>query len=251
MKKKEDRQKKIIAWLVKNQKAEVSMLAKELNISQVTLRKDLDELEKAFIVRREHGYAELTSLDSIAGRLAYHFEEKTAIAAKALEQIQDNDTIMIESGSCCALLARQIAEKRKNVIIITNSAFIADYIRSYNSTEVVLLGGTYQRDSQCLVGPLVRDTAANYHVRYLFAGTDGWSESTGFTNRDQMRAQAVRDMAQSAETVILLTESEKFSQIGTVPLNIKNLPKAVITDPAIPLSAQETLKQQGIEVILA
>lgn len=200
------------------------MLAKELNISQVTLRKDLDELEKAFIVRREHGYAELTSLDSIAGRLAYHFEEKTAIAAKALEQIQDNDTIMIESGSCCACLPAR-SQKKKNVIIITNSAFIADYIRSYNSTEVVLLGGTYQRDSQCLVGPLVRDTAANYHVRYLFAGTDGWSESTGFTNRDQMRAQAVRDMAHSAETVILLTESEKFSQIGTVPLNIKTYRK--------------------------
>ncbi|EOS61006.1 hypothetical protein C815_00732 [Firmicutes bacterium M10-2] len=251
MKKKEDRQKKIIAWLVKNKKAEVSALAKELDISQVTLRKDLDELEQAFIVKREHGYAQLTSIDSIAGRLAYHFEEKTAIAQKALEKIHDNDTVMIESGSCCALLARQIAEKRKNVTIITNSAFIADYIRLYDTVEVVLLGGIYQRDSQCLVGPLVRETAANYHVRYFFAGTDGWSEDTGFTNRDQLRAQAVRDMAHSADSLILLTEAEKFSQIGTVPLNVSKRLKGVITDYKIPASIKDLLQEQGIQIICA
>jgi len=72
----------------KNKKAEVSALAKELDISQVTLRKDLDELEQAFIVKREHGYAQLTSIDSIAGRLAYHFEEKTAIAPARVSTIE-------------------------------------------------------------------------------------------------------------------------------------------------------------------
>lgn len=115
----------------------MSALAEKLNISQVTLRKDLDELEKAAMVKREHGHAELASPDSIAGRLAYHFDEKMAIAKCALELIEDNDTVMIESGSCCALLAYQIALHRKNVTIASNRAFIAGYIRKNSSVQVV------------------------------------------------------------------------------------------------------------------
>ena len=136
------------------------------------------------------------------------------------------------------------------VTIVTNSAFIADYIRS-TSANIVLLGGIYQNDSQCLVGPMVRDGAMNYHVQYCMVGTDGWSERTGFTNKDQMRAQAVRDLSASADQIVILTESEKFGVAGTVPLNISPGSSVVITDAALDEETRNALQEKGMKVILS
>ncbi len=155
---------------------------------------------------------------------------------------------MIESGSCCAILADLLARKLSSLTLITNSAFIAEYVRSFQYIQVILLGGLYQHDSQCLVGPMIRDQVAGYHVRCLFIGIDGWSERFGFTNKDALRAQAVRDMAAACDEVIVLTESEKFRSVGTVPLNISDHPTEVVTDAGIPQEALAALKRQGITV---
>ena len=100
--------------------------------------------------------------------------------------------------------------------------------------QTVLLGGIYQKDAQVTVGPMVAQCVGGFFVDLLFAGTDGYSERTGFTNADQLRAQAVRDMAAHAERVVLLTESEKFQRRGTVPLALGAKPLTVITDAAAP-----------------
>ncbi|WP_338135011.1 DeoR family transcriptional regulator [Sharpea azabuensis] len=99
-----------------------------LEVSQVTIRKDLDALTKQGLIIRNHGYATLNNSDDMNNRLAYHYEMKQRIAKKVCEDIHDGETIMIESGSCCALVALEIAQSKKNITIITNSAFIADYI---------------------------------------------------------------------------------------------------------------------------
>jgi DeoR/GlpR family transcriptional regulator of sugar metabolism len=248
--KKQKRSARILDLLSQDKKMETSLLAEKTGVSQVTMRKDLDELESRGIIRREHGYAVLNNPENIAGRLAYHYDEKRKIALKAAELVSDNDTVMIESGSCCALLASELASTRKNITIVTNSAFIADHIRKETSVNIVLLGGIYQKDSQCLVGPMISLGASGYHVKYFFIGTDGWSPQTGFTNRDQMRAQAVRDMAVSCDNITILTESEKFSRVGTVPMNTSGHSQIVITDSSIPETARETLEQNGAKVIL-
>ena len=249
--KKENRAGQILGLLSDRRKMDVSELAAVLQVSQVTVRKDLDALEAKGFVRRVHGFAELNSTDQISGRLAYHYEEKKRIAECAAKLVDSGDTVMIESGSCCAILADLLAQKCSSLTVVTNSAFIAEYIRNYRQIQVVLLGGIYQHDSQCLVGPMLRDNAANYHVRYFFIGTDGWSERFGFTNKDPLRAQAVRDMACACDEMVILTESEKFRSVGTVPLNIRLQPRRVITDAAIPPDVRELLTAQGIEVQVA
>ncbi len=246
--KQEKRAKQILTLLSEQKKMDVSELAAILQVSQVTVRKDLDALEDKGFIRRVHGFAELNTTDRISSRLAYHYEEKMRIAECAAKLVGTGDTVMIESGSCCAILADLLAQKCGSLTIVTNSAFIAEYVRGYRHVQVVLLGGIYQHDAQCLIGPMIRDNAANYHIRYFFIGTDGWSERFGFTNKDPLRAQAVRDMACACDEMIVLTESEKFSAVGTVPLNIREQPRRVITDAAIPERARETLIAQGIEV---
>lgn len=249
MRRKEDRTGQILELLVREKKLEVAELSARLGVSQVTVRKDLDAMEAQGLITREHGFAVLSSTDDIKGRLAYHYEEKRKIALRAAELVKDGDTIMIESGSCCALLAAALTELRSGVTIITNSAFIADYIRRSSDFQIILLGGIYQQDAQVMVGPMVRQCAENFWVDRFFIGVDGWSARAGFTNQDQMRAQAVRDMARQADQVIVLTESEKFTGHGTVPLNLKDQVKTVITDQEIGAQITAELKSRGIEVL--
>ena len=230
---------------------EVTALSEALGVSQVTVRKDLDSMERRGIVRREHGYALLASPDDIGGRMAYHYEEKRKIALKASELVHDGECVMIESGSCCALLADALTALRRNLTIITNSAFIAGFIRNKSMFEIVLLGGVYQQSSQAMVGPMVRQCAENFWVKHFFIGVDGWSAQTGFTNQDQMRAQAVRDMSSQCEKVVVLTESEKFGKRGTVPMNLKDRVKVVVTDSLLDTDSAFVLQNSGIEIIRA
>ena len=245
-----NRENKILELLIEETKAEVSLLSEKLGVSQVTIRKDLDALENRGIIKREHGFALLCSADDLRGRIAYHYEEKREIARKAAGLVSDNSTIMIESGSCCALLADEVAATKKELPIITNSAFIADYIRGKSDFQIILLGGIYQPNSQVMVGPMIRQCVENFLVDLFFIGTDGYTQKAGFTNCDQMRAQAVRDMAGQASQVIVLTESSKFHKHGVVPLNLKDQIKTVITDALIPDTMKTELEGKGIHLII-
>jgi len=156
--------------------------------------------------------------------------------------------VMIEAGSCCALLAEEITRTRRGTTIVTNSAFIAERVRQQPGAHIVLLGGDYQADSQVLVGPMTSQCVDNFLVDRLFIGTDGYTDRLGFTGRDQMRAAAVQAMARRAERVEILTESEKFGRHGPVPLLNADQVAAVWTDAAIADEYVKTLTAAGVAV---
>ena len=243
-----ERQNRILDALTKHEKLEVKELAEMMEVSQVTIRKDLDALTQQGLIIRNHGYATLNNSDDMNNRLAYHYEMKQRIAKKVCEDIHDGETIMIESGSCCALVALEIAQSKKNITIITNSAFIADYIRN-EDIKVILLGGEYQASSQVLVGPITINNAKNFFVDKYFIGADGFSEKSGFTGKNYLRAETVREMAKQAAHVIVVTESEKFGHIGTVNLLDTNNVAKVYTDTHIPQEDEIYLNEMNVEVI--
>lgn len=243
------RQSQILDLLTQNKKLKVTELSDVLNVSQVTIRKDLSALEESGIIVREHGYAKLNESDDINNRLAYHYDIKQKIAEKAVESIEDGETVMIESGSCCALVALEIAKTKKDVTLITNSAFIADYIRKTGNVRIILLGGEYQEESQVMVGPITRKCAEGFFVDKLFVGTDGFTKETGFTGNDYMRSEAVKDMAKQSSNVIVVTDSVKFQQKGVVSLLDTKKVSYVYTDSNIPEDAEEYLVENNIKVI--
>ncbi|WP_249030431.1 DeoR/GlpR family DNA-binding transcription regulator [Tannockella kyphosi] len=245
------RHAKILDLLTEYKKLEVVKLSDILEVSQVTIRKDLDVLESKGIVIREHGFARLNECDDINIRLAYHYENKQRIAKCAVETISDGETVMIESGSSCALVAQEIAKTKKDVTVITNSAFIADYIRKLGGLKTILLGGEYQNESQVMVGPMIRKCVESFYVDKLFIGTDGFTIESGFTGNNYMRNEAVQDMAKQANKVCIVTDSVKFKQQGVVSLLDVSKINTVYTDEFIPEDMEQYLLSQNIHVCKA
>ena len=143
-----ERQSKLIKLVNLYQKIEVSRLAELLDVSQVTIRKDLDHLE-----------------EDINTRLTINYDKKIEIATKAAEMVSNGETVMLESGSTCTLLAEQLAKLKKDITIITNSAYIAIRIRDLPIRKDILLGGEYQKEYQGMVGPLVRKCAKECDIK--------------------------------------------------------------------------------------
>ena len=243
------REEEIISLVSKNKKIEVNELAQLLKVSQVTIRKDLDKLEARGILHRQHGFARISNQDDINYRLAYNYELKRKIARKAAEIVNDGETVMIESGSTCTLLAEELAYNKNDITIITNSCFIASYIRKAESVNVVLIGGEYQKDSQVNVGPLVKKLISEFHVNKLFVGIDGFDERRGFTGSNITRCDTPNTMMTAADKTIVLTDSSKFSQVGVVSEFAFEDIAMVFTDKGIAAEKVTFLKNKEISVI--
>jgi DeoR/GlpR family transcriptional regulator of sugar metabolism len=248
-KRQSERQKKILETITAEDRVEVSALAGMMNVSRVTIRKDLDMLEEKGLVRHERGMVLPGSSDDINNRLSYHYDKKRRIAQAAAELVEDGETVMIESGSCCAILADELVRCKRDLTIITNSAFIAAYIRRLPQAKIILLGGDYQNEAQVMVGPIARQCAGGFSVDKFFIGADGFSEKMGFTGKNHLRAETVRDMAKQARRVIVLTESEKFSKQGIVPLLPSRSIGTLITDCAIPPKTESLLGDAGVTIL--
>ena len=135
-------------------KTEVSTLAEYLHTSKVTIRKDLDTLSGRGIIKRERGYAVLKDPGDINYRMAFHYDNKQKIAQSAASLVKDGETLIIESGSTCALFAEELAKTKQNITIITNSVYLADYVADYSNIQIILLGGTYSRKADPWSVPL-------------------------------------------------------------------------------------------------
>jgi len=245
-----ERLDEIVKLVSEFEKIDVNTLSDKLKVSKVTIRKDLDKLEMKGLLHREHGYAVLNSGDDLNVRLSFHYDTKRKIAQEAAKIVADNETIIIESGSTCALLAEEICRTKKNVKIITNSYFIADYVRKVDSCKIILLGGEFQNDSQVTVGPLLKEMIQFFHVEHAFVGTDGYDEELGFTGKDLMRSEVVQYMSEASDKMIVLTDSSKFDKRGTVKRFGLRQVSQVVTDQAIPTAAVQRLKAANIKLTL-
>ena len=244
-----ERQLAILNKVTNDTKINVGMLSKEFGVSQVTIRQDLKVLEQNGVLKRFHGGAMVHSDDDIMKRMSFNYDTKLHIAREAAKLVSNGETIIVESGSTNALLARELANK-SDITIITNSTFISRFVRNLN-VKVIVLGGDYQHESEVTVGPLTRICLKEFHVHKVFVGVDGFSPKVGFTCLNMMRAEVTRAMVERAEKCIVLTDSTKFDKLG-VACSLKPAEvDTVITDTRIKEETINVLKSFDIEVLIA
>ena len=241
-----DRVVKILDILSTNNKIKINLLSDMLDVSEVTLRRDLDKLEKRGIVHRTHGCVSLEGADNTGKRMAYNHSIKRRIAKAAAQTVEDGETVMLESGSCCALFAEELALAQKNITIITNSVFIANFICRLPNIKIILLGGYFQPESQVLVGPVTVKCGEIFYPDKFFLGTDGFIPEYGFTGMDILRVETAAELTKRAKKVFILTEAAKFNRRGAYSLIQLDKITGVFTDESIPKDAEAALLKNNI-----
>lgn len=224
----------------------VTDLAKTTGVSEVTIRQDLNLLEKRSYLRRAHGYAVPLESDDVETRMMSNYTLKRNLAEFAASLVNDGETVFIENGSSNALLARTLAEQ-KRVTLITVSSYIAHLLKD-TDCEVILLGGIYQKKSESMVGPLTRKFISEVHFSKAFIGIDGFLPETGFTGRDMMRADVVNAVLEKGTEAIVLTDSSKFGAMHPYTLGPIARFSRVITDDDLSNDAHQQLQTSGIKV---
>ncbi len=227
-----DRQKSILRLLSQDRELSVSELTDRFKVSGVTIRQDLDYLQEEGLLRRVHGGAVLHSEEDIAHRLGVNFESKLAIAERAASFIHTGDTIFIEAGSANAILARQLC-RRSGIRVVTNNLFIARTLKDSEVT-VVLLGGVYQHESECVVGRLARLGIEEVNFSKAFIGVDGFTFEHGFTCSDMMRAEIAGSVVADSRETFVLTDSTKFGRTALTRICDTAQVRHIITDGGIP-----------------
>jgi DeoR/GlpR family transcriptional regulator of sugar metabolism len=224
----------------------VTDLAKTTGVSEVTIRQDLNLLEKRSYLRRAHGYAVPLDSDDVETRMMNNYTLKRNLAEFAASLVHDGETVFIENGSSNALLARTLAEN-KRITLITVSSYIAHLLKD-TECEVILLGGIYQKKSESMVGPLTRQFIQQVHFSKAFIGIDGFLLETGFTSRDMMRADVVNAVLEKGSEAIVLTDSSKFGVIHPYTLGPIAKFSRVITDDGLSETAGQQLQASGVHV---
>ena len=240
------RQQTILQMVIDKGRVSVVELAKTTGVSEVTIRQDLNLLERMSYLRRAHGYAVPLDSEDVETRMMNNYPLKRELAQFAASLVNNGETVFIENGSSNALLARTLAEQ-KEVTIVTVSSYIAHLLKE-TRCEVILLGGIYQKKSESMVGPLTRQYVQQVHFSKAFIGIDGWQPDTGFTGRDMMRSDVVNAVLQKECEAVVLTDSSKFGAVHPYTMGPVSRFSRLITDNGLKPEHQQRLENDGLVV---
>jgi len=245
-----ERQSRILKILGLNNQTSVNELSRQLEVSSVTIRQDLNFLEAEGLLKRVHGGAVLKDGDDLDNRLGKNYEKKLSIAKKLASLVSEGETILIESGSANVLLARELV-KIKKVTIMTTNVYIARQFRKNSKANIVILGGIYQHDSETLVGKITKACIDQVNIHKAFIGIDGYTNEDGFTLRDMFRAEISSHIIQKAKDVFVVSDSSKFGCTGLT--NICQLAdiQHIATNSDLAPAFRDEFRKAGIDLILA
>jgi len=244
-----ERHSQILRHLSRDHETSVKYLSNTLEVSAVTIRQDLNFLEKEGLLKRVHGGAVLKDADDIANRLGLNYERKLKIAVKAAEFVSPGETVLIESGSVNALLARELVKKGQ-INILTTNIFIARQFRKIPEANIVLLGGIYQHQSESMVGKITKLCIDSINFSKAFIGIDGYTDESGFTSRDFFRAEISTHIIEKCDDVFILSDSAKFGKTAITNICYASDIKYLITDVDLPESYQNSLTENDVHLTI-
>lgn len=251
----EERLDRIASLVVEKQRVLVAELSSLLDVSKVTIRNDLDELERRGLLIRTHGGALAIEQDYKKAELSFDVRErrqqreKNRIGQMAASMVHDGDAIALDASTTALQIAKRIKDRRE-LTVVTNGIRIALEFMDSPHITVVMPGGILRRDAVSLVGELGEEVLAKFNVQRGFFGAKGVTLEEGLTDVDSYEVQLKRAMVRAAKEVIAIVDHTKWGQVAFASFAFMDEVDKVITDDRAPPDLVAAMRQRGVEVLL-
>ena len=239
----------IMAILTARHTVRVAELRERLDVSEVTIRKDLAFLEDAGLLRRIHGGAELAEQRrpdrQLPARRRSNTDVKRLIARRAAALVTHGETIYIDSGSTCALLAEAVRDLE--IRVVTNSLDVLNALADRSSASLFVIGGSYRQNAGSFIGPWAAANLASVQLDHAFLGTTGVSDTGAFSSQNSIESEVKATAIRRAATAVVLADRSK---IGVQAFSIFAEPADIdllITDAD--LTVRRRFETLGIHVL--
>ena len=247
------RHETILKIVGKEKHIEVLDLCEQLNVSAVTIRKDLKLLEKKGLLFRTHGGASLENPyineKPVLEKEKISVEEKNGIAQAAANLITENDSILIASGTTVQALSKFIKPKNK-LTVITSSLYVVLHLIHDSNIEILQLGGYIRHSSASVIGSHAAQILENVSCSKLFLGVDGIDFDYGLSTTSLEEAQLNQKMLASAQKIIVLADSSKFGKKSFAKICDLSVISEIITDNGISPLTKKRLEEKDIKVTI-
>lgn len=230
----------------------IQELQSMFQVSEVTLRRDLDFLESQGHIRRVRGGAVSNRASDLAlkfqEKLEYKVAEKREIARIAASLVEPGQVVMLSGGTTTMFIARELCNKR-DITIVTPAINIVAELAGYDSVTLVVIGGIVRKDSYVAAGHIADETLKGMTADIAFVGVDGVDISAGFTTPNLVESRTDRTMLQSANRGIIVADNSKLGKIFLSPVAQLEEPSMLVTDSEAPRDYVEQLREQGCRVL--
>ncbi|RHW32839.1 DeoR/GlpR transcriptional regulator [Neobacillus notoginsengisoli] len=252
---KQERINEILKLLHQNGKVEVNNLVRLFNVTEMTIRRDLNDLFKQNLAVRSYGGATLPP-DRILTekpfelRINKNQREKDAIAELAIPLIEDGMKVFLDSSTTCYSLARKITNDR-NFIIITDTISTAMELNTRNNIQVVCLGGELRKNTHSCVGMFAEQMVNSMHFDISFISVPNITVNGTLSSSSIMEASLKRTVIENSSLKVLLVDSSKVGGSDFIKIGDISIVDIVITDSNMSLDFINHCKNKGIEVKIA
>jgi DeoR/GlpR family transcriptional regulator of sugar metabolism len=250
-----ERKNTIKELLLKNNSVKVSDLVKQFNVSEETIRRDLNQLDQEGFLEKNYGGAILLKKHSpnhivlpIQERHQQFYKEKELIGKKATELISADQTLILDAGTTTWHVSRGL-EKKGKLTIITNAMNIAEECTKNELASIYLLGGKLRRNSLSTVGPQAEAELKKYNANYVFLGTSGISLRQGFTSSDLYEAEMKKAMVSAGQKRVVLADHSKLQKAGLTSFCDFNNVDIFITSDQADEKVLYDIEKAGVKVI--
>ncbi len=248
------RREKILQLIQEDGHAKVLELSKLFKVTEVTIRQDLERMERQGLIVREHGGACLSDAGLNVKDLTLmnqnHLEEKKAIARKALTFIHDGETIILDSGSTTTEIAKLMGGFT-NLTVITNAINIALILGSMSGINLNVTGGEFKSPTLSLTGMKAANYLENIHADKVFLATAGINLKTGLTYPSISDLVVKKTMIEVSDVVYLVADSSKIGTSSFASLGALSLVDHIITDSNITPEDEEVFKKYDVKYTVA
>jgi DeoR/GlpR family transcriptional regulator of sugar metabolism len=248
----EERRQRVLDLVSRQGFVGLADLAQAIQVSESTIRRDLDYWHQQGAVKRTHGGAiyvgDASPLPALEERSASQMEEKQVIARAAAERIRDGDAILLDGGTTTLEVARLLVGR--SLQIVTNSLPIANLFASSRETDLVLLGGYIYPKTGVALGPLTVRMLEDVHVHQTIMSVGGLT-AKGLFNSNLLLAETERQMMRAADEVVVVADHTKVGRQALAFLCELSAVDTLIVDPALTPAQRELLDQAHVRLVLA